>query len=392
MYFDRGETVTLKRADLYRKVWEKSTVQLAKELGISDVAIAKLCKKHHVPKPPPGYWARLEHGQSVQRPPLPKLDDKDLEVVRFQRGQSSEDQATKDPETASKIAAEKDAANQIVVADQLAEPHALIERTHKSLNSAAADERGIVRPKAKQCLDVAVSKANVDRAMRIMDALVKALEARGFPVSVADSEGSRATIVRVLDESLKIGLSEKVDRKERPPTPKQLEEKARLGFSWERTVYDYHPTGNLTLSILSGRCHNLRRNWTDLVRRRVESCLNPFIASLIKVAHQEKLDRIESERRERAWAEEQRLREEEARRIAEEKAKVENFDSVASAWRKSLELRAFVAALENAAVQKLGQIDPESNLGRWLTWAKCHADGVNPIEASLKSLTAMHGD
>jgi len=34
------------RQQFYEQVWSKSAVQLAKDLNISDVAIAKLCKKH----------------------------------------------------------------------------------------------------------------------------------------------------------------------------------------------------------------------------------------------------------------------------------------------------------------------------------------------------------
>lgn len=377
MHFYRSETVSLTRDDLYKRVWEKSTVQLAKVLGISDVAIAKLCKKHRVPKPPLGYWARVQHGQKVRRPPLPKLDEKELQIVRFQRWDSPEDQVVHDVETARKIAAEKEATNQVVVGDQLEELHPLVERTHKSLVSAAADERGIVRPKAKQCLDVAVSKANVDRSMRILDALIKALETRGFPVSVVDGENGRKTLVHVLDEPLAIGLSEKTDCKKRPPTPEQVERQARYGFSYYPTIYDYTPSGKLKLSILTGGYDNLRRNWTDLVHRLVETCLNPVIAALIKVAEREKADRIESERREREWQEAQRRREEEARRIAEEKARVVDFDAKASAWNKSQELRGFIDAVEHAANQQIGQIDPESNLGKWLAWAKRRADLVD---------------
>lgn len=44
--------------EMTKLVWEKSTVVLAKELGVSDVAIAKFCKKHNIPKPERGYWAK----------------------------------------------------------------------------------------------------------------------------------------------------------------------------------------------------------------------------------------------------------------------------------------------------------------------------------------------
>lgn len=41
-------------------VFEKPTQHLAKELGVSDVAIGKFCKKHNIAKPPRGYWAKQD--------------------------------------------------------------------------------------------------------------------------------------------------------------------------------------------------------------------------------------------------------------------------------------------------------------------------------------------
>jgi hypothetical protein len=115
----------------------------------------------------------------------------------------------------------------------------------------------------------------------------------------------------------------------------------------------------------------------------VENCLNRFMAALIKVAEREKADRIEAERREREWQEETRRREEEARRVAEEKARREDLDSKASAWRKSQRLREYISAVETAATKKFGRITPDSDLGRWLDWAKRRAEQVDPIDAVL---------
>lgn len=44
--------------DMQKLVWEKPTSQLSKDLGVSDVAIGKFCKKHNINKPPRGYWAK----------------------------------------------------------------------------------------------------------------------------------------------------------------------------------------------------------------------------------------------------------------------------------------------------------------------------------------------
>lgn len=39
-------------------VWSKPTTALAKEFGVSDKAVEKLCKKLEVEKPPRGYWTK----------------------------------------------------------------------------------------------------------------------------------------------------------------------------------------------------------------------------------------------------------------------------------------------------------------------------------------------
>lgn len=64
-------TTTLTRQALYDLVWSRPRTALAKELGISDVAIGKHCARANVPAPPPGYWARLSAGSNPRRTPLP---------------------------------------------------------------------------------------------------------------------------------------------------------------------------------------------------------------------------------------------------------------------------------------------------------------------------------
>lgn len=60
----------LSREELFALVWEKPTSEIASELGLSDVAIGKLCAKLQVPKPPRGYWARMQAGQRPRKPSL----------------------------------------------------------------------------------------------------------------------------------------------------------------------------------------------------------------------------------------------------------------------------------------------------------------------------------
>ena len=63
-------TEDLSREELFALVWEKPASEGAAELGFSDVALGKLCRRLQVPKPPRGYWAKVQAGQKPRRPPL----------------------------------------------------------------------------------------------------------------------------------------------------------------------------------------------------------------------------------------------------------------------------------------------------------------------------------
>ncbi len=58
------------REELFALVWERPATEVARELGISNVALGKLCRQLQVPKPPWGYWARVKAGWTPRRPPL----------------------------------------------------------------------------------------------------------------------------------------------------------------------------------------------------------------------------------------------------------------------------------------------------------------------------------
>lgn len=46
-------------SELEKLVWEIPTSVLSKQLGVSDVAIARHCKKRGIKKPERGYWRKL---------------------------------------------------------------------------------------------------------------------------------------------------------------------------------------------------------------------------------------------------------------------------------------------------------------------------------------------
>ena len=71
---DDEKPLKLSREDLYELAWSKPLAQLAKDFGISDVALAKRCRRLGIPLPGRGYWARIDAGQTPYRPKLPERE------------------------------------------------------------------------------------------------------------------------------------------------------------------------------------------------------------------------------------------------------------------------------------------------------------------------------
>jgi hypothetical protein len=59
------------REKLHAEVWDEPVMIVAQRYGVSDVTLAKTCRRMAIPLPGRGYWARLRAGQKLKRPPLP---------------------------------------------------------------------------------------------------------------------------------------------------------------------------------------------------------------------------------------------------------------------------------------------------------------------------------
>lgn len=72
-----------RREMLYELVWTAPVMEVARRLGVSDVALAKLCRRASIPTPHRGYWARTEAGEQIARAPLPAAPDGLPELLRI---------------------------------------------------------------------------------------------------------------------------------------------------------------------------------------------------------------------------------------------------------------------------------------------------------------------
>jgi len=63
--------VRITRKALYDEVWAEPMAKLAKKYSMSDVGLAKICRKNDIPRPGRGYWARKQYMRSPPMIPLP---------------------------------------------------------------------------------------------------------------------------------------------------------------------------------------------------------------------------------------------------------------------------------------------------------------------------------
>jgi hypothetical protein len=363
-----GNESRLTRSELYALVWSEPMSTLAPKHGLSDVGMAKICRRLRVPRPWRGYWARKDAGQTVKPTPLPKLPASSptefLEVTIHRGVVKSADKA--EGPVADQARFEALPENRISVAAILSDPHPLVALTVKALRGAKS-HKGVLVPKSKQCLAIRVSIGCADRAACIFDALLKSLDVRGFTTSLRERNEKTETVVRIAEEDIEILLEETVSRREaRHPQ-----------YGWAE--HQWVPTGKLVLRIENYWSDRVRKSWGDGDKQRVEECLNAFIVSLTAVAEKTKIHRLEMEERQREFQEAERRRQQEAQRRAKEAEEVRALDSTLAAWEKAQRIRVFVAALGELHSASTASTFGDVPIPDWIAWATEYANHIDPL-------------
>lgn len=297
------------REELYEQLWLKPANKIAEELGVSPYALTKLCKDLNIPKPPMGHWQQVEVGRGMKRPPLPEVPaDASSEVV-IQQTILETPTWMQNPEVIERIKAERQPKNRIQVAETLYNMHPLIRETKLTLEKMTPDKYGMVSLwRNSPCLHMRVSKGSLNRALRIMDALVKALEARGYKIEVAEQDYVYTKVV-IGGEKIKILFQEKSDRSDRPLTKE--EKKKPLYEIYDR--WEFTPSGKFTFLIDEYVPEDGRKRWSDKIGEPLEEQLNEVIIGLNTCAEGLRLRTLRRKEEARRRVEEEIRRQEEAR-------------------------------------------------------------------------------
>jgi hypothetical protein len=378
-----SEPVTFTREQLYELVWQKPVSRLAEEYAISNVGLAKICGRAGVPTPPRGYWALLEAGRAPARPPLPRAPN----IPNIRLMPRADPLAT--PEHAAlsaRLAEERRPENQVVVLERLSSPCELVQAAKAALQDTKGNSIGLVEPPSG-CLEICVSRAQLPRALRVADALLKAIIARGWSVGVSQ----KATIVTVDEMPISLAIDEGMESVEQPVKP-ELDDS--YSFHYERRNVVKKPSGRLSISLKEDPelwRHTQQRNWSESDKRPIEGSLNNVLIGLIKLANAAKADRerrqaearaeeLRRHRLEAALAEQQRLRAD----IAAETSRVEQLRARAEAWLEAENLRKYVAEAQKRRRDTANASGLDFD--NWAVWALAQADRLDPFTPSPPSI------
>lgn len=222
-----------------------------------------------------------------------------------------------------------------------------------------------------------MSEASLPRALRIMDALVKALDARGIPIRV-EPDGKRHSYVTLQGEQLAVRLVENTSRTEREPTKEERTYKKKHGYVYLPNRYAYQPTSVLKLGMI-GYGSDLQHVVADGKHQRVEQCLNDFVVKLEAEAVRRKRHGEHLERQRQLWEEQARQRREREERKRKEIERLNALEEQAQNLRRAEEIRAFVAAAEVKEIGERGGAAADGAFGLWLAWARHKANWIDPL-------------
>jgi hypothetical protein len=355
----------LTREELYARIWAEPIDRLAPKFGISGVGLAKLCRRHQIPVPGRGYWARRAAGQRVIQTPLPVPANTTQANITIHRTGGAAAETDMDSEHQF-ITRESlpDFAVDVPATLPLKDP--LVIQTADLLRKAKPEASGLV-PVPENALHLRCSPEQRDRGLRIWQALASAFAKRDYRVTV-EAKGTR---VEVLDEPIGVALEE--GTKTVPHVPTEAEQRqAMRGRQWTVPTHDTVPDGALTLTLTN--VSSIRQRWTD-GKTPIERHLNQFLKGLLRAALTIKAQRQEGERRAQALQEQERQRREAERRHRLEKFRSTQLDALLAGWDRAEALQRVLTAYREA----VEPIEVGSDLESWLSQMEEWIAEMHPV-------------
>lgn len=352
----------ISRADLYDRVWKTPLRKLATEFGISDVGLAKACRRHDIPTPPQGHWTRVEHGKGVERPPLPAAPNGDAVALSLEQGR------------AQRLTAEAPAPSVVYVqvAPDTATLTPFAKATLATLSKAKPTAAGLVLCGGAAHFQCTVNPALAERACRILDAIERKLPELGGQVTRGTDKNP--LYLDFSGQPVTFTLTERYTRTEFIP---ESERKS----PYPRKEYAYHLTGELKLAIEG--YFDGRKTWSDGARAKLEEKLPEVLAGLAAAAAAMKQLAEERAEQSRRWEEQARIRQEQEEKARKRAAFREAFATEAAGWQRYQAAAEYLAHL----CKRLEGQPPVPELStEWLAHAEQAVADLDPTKRRLQLL------
>jgi len=316
------------REQLYNLVWSKPMTHLAKEFGISDVALRKHCKKLDIPTPYVGYWVKLAHGRRARKSPLSTRKHAADELVYLSQKVRSEESAECLQASEAARAELAQLRSELAVPERLpGRSHPLIQVTRERLQRTKPNNQGLLIIGNAYNPSISVGLASIQRVLRILFTLRKVAHMKGQ--ELYEENGHFYWWVK--EERFVLRLHETTDKTPHQPTSAEIREQTHRDqrrkehpdwYTSDRKVHrtwDYSPSGRLTIELSDSEryrwgAERVQHRWRDTKGRALELCLAELFIWLASAEIKVREQRLKYEEICRIQA-----AEEEQRRILEER-------------------------------------------------------------------------
>lgn len=265
---------SIKRSELHALVWEKPMTKVAAELGISDVGLAKACRRNGVPAPPRGHWAKLAAGKASPKIPLPRSDEDTAIQLQVIDPRTKREQLGKQQERKSLLESKAEAIAKLqeAVSKPPAKPHLMVKATRAYITTIPRLQRQydrlplgdrwashVARPPiidkgrrfitAPDGLILTVSDQSADWAVDMYDQLIRALTGAGCKFLLAKRGDDRQESVVCERNGERIYLAFSEGYRKRVLLADELKERAKAGAYSADWIWE--PSGRFTWSVAS---------------------------------------------------------------------------------------------------------------------------------------------
>lgn len=394
-----GNYLTLSRQALYDLVWSRPMTQVAAGFGISDVALAKRCAEVNVPVPPRGWWAKAHAGHDPPKTPLPKFRTRDglaeEPVLRLPK------RAPKPPPTERVPPPPLPAAPVVSSLDELLPSVKRAARHYKHPEGAQLTlEEGHERGPFPR---LAVSAAQLERALRIADRLLRAAADRGWMLAppappppwqprdpYAGRYGRPAEDppppppaygrLQVGTSYVEFRIEERTETLELPPSATDLTKQKRHSWFTPALRTDTRHLGLLRLvrSNPGYRYSITQRSWSDRASVRLEDKLPEVLEDFERTAAAMKARDEEIALEEARRAEQARIAEERRQWLATNAELAAELERQAGAWHYARRLRTYLRAARRSRTGDFRIKVGETSLD-FLEWAERYVEEIDPL-------------